>query len=68
MAITGGRPLPLRCARFDLVARNGVIKPARAVIDNKDSTLWITGQVNLRDESMALHLVTQPKDWSLLSL
>jgi AsmA family protein len=66
--ITGDRPLPLRCAQFDLVARNGVIKPTRAVIDNKDSTVWITGQVSLRDESLDLHVVTRPKDWSLLSL
>jgi uncharacterized protein involved in outer membrane biogenesis len=28
----------------------------------------ITGNVNLRDESMALRVVTQPKDWSLVSL
>jgi uncharacterized protein involved in outer membrane biogenesis len=37
-------------------------------MDNKDSTMWITGQVSLRDESLNLHVVTRPKDWSLLSL
>jgi uncharacterized protein involved in outer membrane biogenesis len=68
VVITGDRPLPLRCARFDLVARNGLIKPTLAVMDNKDSTMWITGQVSLRDESLNLHVVTRPKDWSLLSL
>ena len=30
--------------------------------------MWITGQVSLRDESLNLHVVTRPKDWSLLSL
>ena len=68
VVITGDRPLPLRCARFDLVARNGLIQPTLAVMDNRDSTMWITGQVSLRDESLNLHVVTRPKDWSLLSL
>jgi len=66
--ISGDRPLPLRCARFDLVAANGVVEPTLAVVDNEDSTVWITGQVNLSDESLNLHVVTRPKDFSLLSL
>jgi uncharacterized protein involved in outer membrane biogenesis len=66
--IRGDHPLPLRCARFDMVATNGVMEPRLAVIDNRDSTVRINGNVNLRDETMALRLVTQPKDWSLISL
>ena len=66
--IRGDQPLPLRCARFDMVARNGVMEPKLAVIDNRDSTVRITGNVNLRDESLALRVVTRPKDWSLFSL
>lgn len=66
--IRGDHPLPLRCARFDMLANNGVMEPRLAVIDNRDSTVRITGNVNLRDETMALRLVTQPKDWSLISL
>lgn len=68
VVITGDTPLPLRCARFDLVAANGVIEPRLAVIDNPDSTMWITGKVSLRDETLDLHVVTRPKDWSLVSL
>ncbi len=66
--ISGDQTLPLRCARFDLVASNGLIAPTLAVVDNQDSTLWITGQVSLRDESLDLHVVTRPKDFSLVSL
>ncbi|MDO9437868.1 AsmA family protein [Hydrogenophaga sp.] len=66
--IKGDTPLPLRCARFDLVANDGVIVPRLAVLDNQDSTIRATGQVNLNDESMAMRVVTQPKDWSPLSL
>ncbi len=66
--IRGDRPLPLHCARFDLLARNGVIEPRLAVVDNRDSTVWITGPISLRDESLDLRVVTRPKDWSPLSL
>lgn len=66
--IRGDQPLPLRCARFDMVARNGVLAPTLAVIDSADSTTRISGQVNLRDESLALRVVTRSHDWSPLSL
>ena len=66
--IRGDHPLPLNCARFDMVARNGLVEPRLAVIDNRDTTVRVNGNVNLRDESMALRMVAEPKDWSLVSL
>lgn len=66
--IRGDRPLPLRCARFDMTARDGVVTPTLAVIDSADSVIRITGQVSLRDESLALRVVTRSHDWSPLSL
>ncbi len=66
--IQGDRPLPLNCARLRLVARRGVVEPRPAVLDNADSTLWLTGRINLEHESLALRIITQPKDWSPLSL
>jgi len=66
--IRGDQPLPLRCARFDMNARNGVVVPTLAVIDSADSAIRITGQVSLRDESLALRVVTRSHDWSPLSL
>ena len=66
--IRGDQPLPLRCARFDMVARSGVLAPTLAVIDSVDSSIRITGQVSLRDESLALRVVTRSHDWSPLSL
>lgn len=66
--IRGDQPLPLRCARFEMVARNGVVTPTLAVIDSADSTIRITGDVSLRDESLALRIVTRSHDWSPLSL
>jgi AsmA family protein len=66
--IKGDDALPLHCARFDLISRAGVVKPTLAVIDSRDSTTHITGEASLRDESLALRVVTKPKDWSPLSL
>ncbi len=66
--VRGDQPLPLRCARLDLAVASGVVEPRLAVIDNKDSTVFINGKVNLKDESLALRAVTRPKDWSPLSL
>jgi uncharacterized protein involved in outer membrane biogenesis len=66
--VRGDRPLPLRCAWLDLALQNGVVLPQQAVVDNADSELRIGGQVNLRDESLALRLVARPKDISPFSL
>ena len=68
VALRGDRSLPLRCARLDAVVRQGVLVPSVAVLDNADSTLRLSGQVNLRDETLGLRIVVQPKDFSPLSL
>jgi uncharacterized protein involved in outer membrane biogenesis len=68
VAIRGDRPLALRCARLNLVATDGVLQPRPAVVDNVDSTIWLTGRVSLRDETLDLRAITRPKDWSPLSL
>jgi len=62
------RPLPLRCALLDLQLQDGVVRPRRAVLDNADSTLRLAGQVDLRDETLALQAQVKPKDFSPLSL
>jgi len=51
--VRGDQPLPLHCARLDLGIRDGIVQPRVAVIDSADSTILITGQVNLRDETLA---------------
>ncbi len=66
--IRGDRPLPLRCARVQATARNGVVRTDRGVIDNADSTLRLAGELNLKDETLALVATSRPKDFSPLSL
>ncbi len=62
------QPLPLRCAVLDLQLQNGVVRFRQAVLDNADSTLRIAGQVDLRDETLALQAQVKPKDFSPLAL
>ena len=66
--VRGDRPLPLNCARMDLLLKSGLVQPRTAVMDSEDSTTRVDGQVNLRDETIALRAVTKPKDFSPLSL
>lgn len=68
VVLRGDRSLPLRCARLDALVREGVLRVQHAVLDNADSTIRLDGQVSLRDETLALRVVTQPKDFSPLSL
>lgn len=68
VALRGDEPLPMRCARLDLTLKDGLVTPRRAVLDNRDSTIRVGGQVNLRDESLGVVLRARPKDFSPLSL
>ncbi len=66
--VGGDRPLPLNCAWLDLAVHNGVVQPLAAVLDNEDSEVRVTGQANLRDESLAVRIVARPKDISPFTL
>ena len=68
VVLRGDRSLPLRCARLDASVRQGVMRVQHAVLDNADSTIRMDGQINLRDETLAMRVVTQPRDFSPLSL
>jgi uncharacterized protein involved in outer membrane biogenesis len=68
LIIRGDRPLPLRCARIQATARNGIVRTDRGVIDNSDSTVRLAGELNLKDESLAFVATSRPKDFSPLSL
>ncbi len=66
--IRGDRPLPLRCARIQATARQGIVHTDRGVIDNSDTTILLAGGLNLKDETLALVATARPKDFSPLSL
>ncbi len=68
VAVRGDVPLPIHCARLDLQVRDGVAHTRVGVLDNRDSTVRVQGQVSLRDETLDLRTTVKPKDVSLLSL
>jgi len=68
MLIAGDQPLHLNCARAEAVIQDGVVKTRHAVLDNKDSTLYIQGGLSLKTEALQLRVVADPKDFSPFSL
>lgn len=66
--VRGDEPLPLRCARLEFGVQDGLVVPRIAVIDNRDSTVFVDGRASLADETLALRAQVRPKDFSPLSL
>ena len=64
----GDAALPMRCARTQLSLKTGVATIDRAVMDNADSTLAVSGSIDMRSETYALRAVAKPKDMSLFTL
>jgi AsmA family protein len=66
--ITGDQRLPLRCAVTQWTLRDGIARPETALIDTRDTTLLINGELSLAKETLALVVTAQPHDMSLFSL
>jgi uncharacterized protein involved in outer membrane biogenesis len=68
MLIKGDDALPVLCAVTSLVAEHGVLRPQVMVLDTTDSTVLVDGSVSLAAETLDLHAVVTPKDFSPLTL
>ncbi|MBW8829453.1 MAG: AsmA family protein [Burkholderiales bacterium] len=68
LLIVGDDPLPMNCAVVKANAKAGLLTPEAAMVDTRDSTLLITGSVNLADERLALVMTSKPKDMSPATL
>jgi AsmA family protein len=66
--IKGDERLPLRCAMAQWNLRDGTARPEAALIDTRDTTLLINGELSLAKESLALVVTAQPHDFSLFTL
>ena len=66
--IKGDDKLPMQCAlaQFDLV--NGKVMPEVFVIDTKDTTMLIDGDLSLASETLDLRMTAHPHDFSPLAL
>jgi hypothetical protein len=68
LLLRGDQKLPLNCARLDGRFATGTLRPRTALMDNRDSRIDLDGRISLKDETMDLRLVAQPKDFSPLTL
>ncbi len=66
--VRGDRALTLTCFDVQTQIERGVMQLSHAVADTSDSTLRISGQIDLGEETLALRAVAKPKDFSPFSL
>ncbi len=66
--IRGDTPMPLRCAVTQWTLRDGLARPDAALVDTRDTTFLVSGEVSLAQERLALMVTAQPHDWSPLTL
>jgi uncharacterized protein involved in outer membrane biogenesis len=66
--VKGDDSLPLRCAVVAVDARQGVLTSRVALLDTSDTTVLITGTVDLKNEQLDLRAVARPKDFSFVAL
>lgn len=61
------KQVPIRCAFADFGVSDGLMQTRRMAVDTTDTIVLGSGQINLKDESLALELDPRPKDRSILS-
>jgi uncharacterized protein involved in outer membrane biogenesis len=66
--IKGDDALPMQCAVTQLVFVNGKVMPEVGVIDTRDTTLVVGGELSLANESLDLRMTAHPHDFSPLAL
>ena len=67
MFIKGDDKLPMQCAVAQLDLVNGKVMPEVFVIDTKDTTMLIDGDLSLATESLDLRMTAHPHDFSPLA-
>ena len=60
--------VPIRCAAGPINLTNGVGKFDRIIMDTTDSVLYITGEANLRKQTLKMDIFADAKDFSILDM
>ncbi len=68
VVLRGDEPIPVRCAAFDLTAKNGDVRSNMFVIDTDDTNITADVHLNLATEKLDMSISPHPKDVSLLAL
>jgi uncharacterized protein involved in outer membrane biogenesis len=66
--VKGDDPLPMRCAVAAFEVSHGRVTPEVGVIDTHDSTMLLSGNLSLADETLDLTMTTHPHDTSPVAL
>jgi uncharacterized protein involved in outer membrane biogenesis len=66
--VKGDDKLPMQCALAQFVLVNGKVMPEVFVVDTKDTTMLIDGDLSLATESLDLRMTAHPHDFSPLAL
>lgn len=64
----GDKQIEMRCAAADFAVRDGVMDARTFVVDTDDTSIGVTGQVDLKREHFNLTIRPEPKHFGLLSL
>lgn len=64
----GDENLPITCMQWRFDVKAGEVRPAPMIVSTADSTLWVDGQLSLKDETLDLRTRVAPKDFSLVAL
>lgn len=68
VAISGDKPIPIRCVIADFKANDGVFEVKTMVFDTTDTKIVGEGQIDMGEETLNLRFVPYPKDFSPLSI
>ncbi|MDZ3836886.1 MAG: AsmA family protein [Rhodospirillales bacterium] len=68
VAVSGDKPIPIRCMIGDFKANDGVFAVKTMVFDTTDTKIVGEGQIDMGEETLNLRLVPYPKDFSPLSM
>lgn len=68
VAVSGDKPIPIRCVIGDFKADDGVFAVKTMVFDTTDTKIVGEGRIDMGEEKLDLRLVPYPKDFSPLSL
>ena len=66
--VRGDQGLPMQCAATQFTARDGALHMDVGIIDTRDTTMLLQGDVSLDQERLALTARAYPKDFSFASL
>lgn len=64
LLIKGDQNLKMQCAVMDLKSNNGIMKSNVALIDTSVTTIVLTGNINMGEEKLGLHMTAEPKNFS----